>query len=602
MFVTPSPIVFLLMLNGLVSLGLALYAWQQRQAPGALPITVVGLGMAVWALGYAGELAVAGMEVKLLAAKIQYVGIVSVPVGWLVLAQTVTRRRHWLTRGRALALTILPVITLALVWTNEAHGLIWRTVTLIDTGLDVSYGFWFWVHSVYSYLALLAGTAYLIDRLLRSRDMYRWQIALLVLASLLPWLGNAVYLLRWLPIRGIDPTPIFFSISLLAFGWDLFRYRLLDLMPIARKTVVDSLADGVIVCDQQGRVVDINPAARVLLGHDLAIGTPLDEALAGWPELLAVYASGVSEAAEIQFDHRRWFDVAVHDLTDDPGRMRGRVIVVHDVTRAKESARELAAARDRALAASQLKSQLLAKVGHELRTPLGAILGYAEILDSGAFGPLATRQKEATERVIHSTHYLTKLVDDLLDQSQLEGGRVRLETQPMDVRAAVERALDPLVPQAEKKGLAMSLSLAADLPHPFHGDPGRVQQIVSNLVSNAIKFTPAGRVEVEVNRLPEDGIRLEVRDTGIGVDAEAQRHLYEPFWQADQDLTKRRDGYGLGLAIVDQLVHLMGGTIRVTSQAGQGTCFQVELPSQPTGPAGAADKLSGTNPQAEAQP
>lgn len=602
MFFTPSLITFLLLLNSLVSFGLALYAWQQRRAPGASPMAVVSLGMAVWAWGYAGELTVNGIAAKVLAAKFQYIGIVTVPVGWLVLAQAVTQRRHWLTRGRALALAILPSITLVLVWTNEMHGLIWRTVDLLATGLDVTYGPWFWVHSVYSYLALLVGTVYLIDRLMRSRDMYRWQIALLVLASLLPWFGNVIYLLRLLPFSGIDPTPIFFSISLLAFGWDLFRYRLLDLMPIARKTVVDSLGDGVIVCDQQSRVIDINPAARALLGRDLVIGTPLDEALAGWPELLAVYALGLSDAAEVGFDERRWFDVAVHELTDAPGRARGRVIVVHDVTRAKESARELAAARDRALAASQLKSQLLAKVGHELRTPLGAILGYAEILDSGAFGPLAARQKEATERVIHNTHYLTKLVDDLLDQSQLEGGRVRLETQPMDVRAAVERALDPLVPQAEKKGLAMSLSLAADLPHPFHGDPGRVQQIVSNLVSNAIKFTPTGRVEVEVNRLPDDGIRLEVRDTGIGIDAEAQRHLYEPFWQADQDLTKRRDGYGLGLAIVDQLVHLMGGAIRVTSQAGQGTCFQVELPSQPTGPAGAADKLSGTNPQAEAQP
>ncbi len=596
MFVTPSPIAFLLMLNGLVSIGLALYAWQQRRAPGASPFAVVSLGMAVWALGYAGELTVDDMAAKVLTAKIQYVGIVTVPVGWLILAQAVTQRRHWLTRSRALALAVLPSITLILVWTNEAHGLIWRTVDLLATGLDVSYGPWFWVHSVYSYLALLAGTAYLIDHLLRSRDMYRWQIALLVLASLLPWLGNVIYLLRLLPISGIDPTPIFFSLSLLAFGWDLFRYRLLDLMPIARKTVVDSLGDGVIVCDQQGRVVDINPAAHALLGRDLAIGTPLDEALAGWPELLAVYASGVSDAAEISLDQRRWFDIAVHELTDAPGRMRGRVIVVHDVTRAKESARELAAARDRALAASQLKSQLLAKVGHELRTPLGAILGYAEILDSGAFGPLATRQKEATERVIHSAHYLTKLVEDLLDQSQLEGGRVRLENQPMDVRAVVERALDPFVPQAEKKGLAIRLSLAEDLPHPFNGDPGRVQQIVSNLVSNAIKFTSAGQVAVEVNRLPGGGIRLEVRDTGIGIDAEAQRHLYEPFWQADQDLTKRRDGYGLGLAIVDQLVHLMEGTIHVTSQAGQGTCFRVELPSRPIAPA------RETAPNAEAHP
>jgi signal transduction histidine kinase len=238
----------------------------------------------------------------------------------------------------------------------------------------------------------------------------------------------------------------------------------------------------------------------------------------------------------------------------------------------------LAEARDEALEASRLKTELLAKVSHELRTPLGAILGYTELLKEGIYGRLLDQQEGVSDEIIKSTHYLTSLVNELLDQAQLETGRLRLQLEPFAVREMIDQVESKMKVLAQAKGLSLQVTVAADVPDTILGDSNRLQQILVNLISNAIKFSHMGSVAVTIYCLEPARWAMQVADTGIGIPDDARDYIFDPFRQVDGSLTRKYTGAGLGLSIVKQLTSLMGGQITFESQVGQGTTFNVQFP------------------------
>ncbi|HMR62855.1 MAG TPA: ATP-binding protein [Anaerolineae bacterium] len=242
---------------------------------------------------------------------------------------------------------------------------------------------------------------------------------------------------------------------------------------------------------------------------------------------------------------------------------------------------ELATARDQALQASYLKSQILARVSHELRTPLNAIQGYVELLHNGIFGQLTAKQLDAVTNVIDSTHYLADLVNELLDQAQLEVGAVKLNQVAFDPVRVLGQVSARVSVLAEAKGLQFLMVTDPQLPDLVVGDPQRLQQVLVNLTSNAIKFTKAGQIKVSLLRAGLDRWAMQVEDTGLGIPVEAKAYIFEPFWQVDGSVTREHNGTGLGLSIVKQLVELMRGEIQLQSKVGQGTTFTVFLPTSP---------------------
>jgi hypothetical protein len=238
-------------------------------------------------------------------------------------------------------------------------------------------------------------------------------------------------------------------------------------------------------------------------------------------------------------------------------------------------------ARDQALAASQLKTELLAKVSHELRTPLGVILGFAEMLEAGIYGSLSGEQWEPTATIIESTHYLTGLVNELLDQAQLEAGRLKLNNSTFTPSDIIEDMHSKMTVLAQAKGITLSTQIGADVPATLRGDEARVKQILINLVSNAIKFTKEGSVQICLHCPDTNHWAMQVSDTGVGIPAEALAYIFEPFRQVDGSATREQTGTGLGLSIVKQLTQLMGGEVIVKSEIGQGSTFTVTLPFTP---------------------
>jgi signal transduction histidine kinase len=263
-------------------------------------------------------------------------------------------------------------------------------------------------------------------------------------------------------------------------------------------------------------------------------------------------------------------------ILSEQERIRGAMQIA--IGRFTVEIKDIQAMAQRANEANEFKTRFIARVSHELRTPLGALLGMSEMLQQSVYGPLSPPQLDITQRIIDNTHALERVFTELLDQSQLESGQLRLKQDEFSPKVLAHTVHENNLPLALRKGLTMQLMVDADLPNALFGDKGRIEQILSNLVVNAIKYTQTGGIEMRLSLNGAEQWIMQVKDTGIGISEEDRAFIFEPFRQADESMGRKFGGVGLGLAIVQQLVTAMDGRIEVESKVGDGSTFRVILP------------------------
>lgn len=240
---------------------------------------------------------------------------------------------------------------------------------------------------------------------------------------------------------------------------------------------------------------------------------------------------------------------------------------------------ELAQARDQALEALRLKAQILANISHDARTPLTIIMLRTEMMQKERYGPVTERQKDTLDSLMLNARQLLTFIDNLLNEAQMKADRLKLKDVPFAPEELLQTISAAMSPLAENKGLNLKTELADDMPAAVRGDPEKLAQILTNLVENAIRFTKHGTVTVRILKIDAQHWALEVTDTGSGIPAEAQAHIFDAFWQVDGSSTREvNQGVGLGLSIVRQLVMLMGGQTTLSSQVGQGSTFTLTFP------------------------
>ena len=293
-----------------------------------------------------------------------------------------------------------------------------------------------------------------------------------------------------------------------------------------------------------------------------------------------------------------WASVTKVPLRNRAGFITGIVGISRDITEIKRAERELQQARDAALESTRLKSQFLAAMSHEIRTPMNGVVGMIELLLDTDLVP---QQREFAETVHSSAYALLHIINDILDFSKIEAGKLTLETTDFDLREVVERSAELLAHRAQAKSLEIVSWMTPDVTAQLRGDPVRVQQILVNLIGNAVKFTEHGEVVLRVVKESETethvAVKFSVEDSGIGIATEAQSKIFQAFTQADGSTTRKYGGTGLGLSISRQLVELMGGKLELRSTLGEGSTFwfTVTLEKQPgiAARATASSRLAG---------
>jgi PAS domain S-box-containing protein len=359
------------------------------------------------------------------------------------------------------------------------------------------------------------------------------------------------------------------------------------------RLMIESVVEyAILTLDPQGIVTSWNTGAErikgyraeEILGKHFSQFYPAADVQAGKPqrELEVAAAEGrlLQEGWRVRKDGSTfWAHVAITALRDESGTLRGFAKVTRDMTEQKRTQEALLLAKEEAERSNKFKDQFLSTMSHELRTPLNAVLGFSDLLTEERYGQLNERQTRYVNHINKGGHHLLRLINDILDLSKIEAGRLQLAIENVPLHRTFAEALDTLRPLAEKKSHKLVLTASPNLT--VMADTTRFKQILLNLIGNAIKFTPqGGNIELGARKVDQH-VRVEVRDSGPGIPLEEQRRIFEAFYRLTQT-DKAVEGTGLGLAITQRLVELHGGKLGLESHPGSGSCFYFDLPLAPT--------------------
>ena len=548
---------------GLLCTGVATYAWRHRERRGATLLVGVFLSVVFWTAMAGLVSAYPGTWIAKAATRSWIVGVVGSVLFLLLLALRYTGREQYISRKLIALLLVEPVLINVAVWAPQTRDLVFEFGVLDPTtfhGYVVRTGPLFLIHTGYSYVLLTVATIMLVSFAIRSEFLYQRQVAAILVSVFAPWIGNAVYLFG---PASVDLTPVAFAVTGLALWWAIFRGDFLEIVPVARSTVVDNIGAGVFVTDRENRLVDINPEGREMLGLEDAdaLGMDATALLAGMPavrEQFEAVADVDSEVTgEVSFGANH-YQVRVQPLEDDRGTLVGRLFLVNDVTAQKRRQRELERQND------QLE-QFASVVSHDLRNPLNvasAKLELGRLNDDDA-------ELEAAEDALAR---IDDIIDDVLtlarEGTQVEDRRrVSLESLANRTWGNVE------TPNA-------TLEVAGD--REFEAEEQRLLRAFENLFRNAVEHSSTGnqnsgssgdavehgREDVTVTVGPTaDGFYVE--DDGPGIPPDQHDEVFE------EGFTTNEDGTGFGLSIVQSIVEAHGWEISVTESEAGGARFEV---------------------------
>lgn len=563
----------------------ALVSAARWAVPGRASLVALSLAVAWWSLGSAFEAMVGPGSARLAWARAQYLAIPACAPLFFLFTHDYTRAEWWRQPWRRALLAVVPVLTIPIAFTNEQHHWLWRAVVEAAHGNAYAHGPWFWVVIAHSYVLLGAGTILMVRSVRRVPSQNRGQVTAFIAGALAPWAGNLLYILGVRPADTVDLTPVGFSVAALCLAWGMYRYQFLDLVPIARGRVFDSMTEAVLVIDPRLRVIDLNPAARRLIGESIEwFGRPAASVLPWWQGML----EGGLETARSVFiatnadDQHLEVDVSpIHE-----GRaLAGWLVLMRDVSARVAGERERLALDRRLLEQQKLDSLrvVAAGISHDFNNLLATIIGNADLVAMHLPPDADLRQR--LEIIVSGAQRAA----DLIEQMLAYAGEGRGASAPIDLEALTRETVQ-LVEGSIAHSLPIQYEAARGLP-PIYGDPLQIGQVVLNLLINAVEAaTPAralitvsiGQQEVsraELSRAafgtdasPGPYLFVEVRDEGPGMDEATLGRIFDPFF------TTKDSGHGLGLASVQGIVRGHGGALRVESRPRQGSAFRVWFP------------------------
>lgn len=577
---------FLLGISAALWAYVALYAQYQLRVLGdiARPMILLALSVFQWTVLYAVEIAVPLPQLKIAAFYLKYVGMVALPVAGLLFVLAYVNYSGWMTAGRRRRLIyVIPAVTLILVLTNARLGLMWTDLRLVNVGeiqvIAETRGVWAWIHIAFAYTLFGVICLMMLRHLRAAFQLHRRSLSILLGAIIFPGLVSFLIVAGSTPL---DLIPFAMGISGIAVARHLFSYQLIDLAPIARNIVTESMADGMIVLDSQQKVVALNPAAEKIIGRDKTtlIGETYDAVLHELSQLVA-YSEAIEKTATGELvtsrDGRTYYlELRTSPLRDDGKKIIGRVVVIRDITRRKESEAKLRAALDAEKELNALRARFVSIVSHEFRTPMSIIQTATEMVQRYRERMDAEALAAKFDTIVSQIAIMNALIDDVLSLERLQNGKLDFSPETLSAADTIHQLIDELCEDTQIAERVQYLYPQTSTSVQAMLDKKLLRLVVRNLVSNALKYSPQEMPVSVMLDIDGETLKLSVRDQGIGIPKRDQARLFDAFYRAAN--VGDVPGSGLGLMIVKQALDLHGGTIDFTSAEDKGTTFRVTLP------------------------
>ncbi|MBT5831131.1 MAG: PAS domain-containing protein, partial [Candidatus Latescibacteria bacterium] len=493
-----NPYIWPLAISAIVAWAVAIYMWPRRKsAPGGFPVFILLICAGFWSASYAMEFASADLQGKFFWNKIVYLGIAPVCPLWFLFALNYS---GWSPRNRTtyLLLAIEPVLVQIAVWTNFSHQNFWTHIELVYQDntpvLMHKYGTLFWIHAAFAYLLLIVSTVVLIQLLIRTSHLYKRQVIAIISGLFVPWAGNVIYLSGSSPFGNLDLAPLSFTLASCILVWGLFHSKLFEAIPIARETLIANMPNVVLVTDLHNRLVFANPAAQDLFGKSVTrkLGQSVSEILPKiWQTLEHLKEHTHTEIELQKEDAVQHYELYFTLLHNRQKHLSGHLIVLQDIGKQKETEERLTELETAAEQANRAKSIFLANMSHEMRTPLNAILGYAQITADA--DNLQERHQRAILAIEKSGGHLLQLIDDILHLSKIDSGQAEVNLVGFDLHKLLQEIGRMFKSRCEQQSLNWRMDIALDTKH-VTGDANKLRQVLINLLDNAVKFTSKGEV------------------------------------------------------------------------------------------------------------
>jgi signal transduction histidine kinase/FixJ family two-component response regulator len=539
------------------------------------------VGALIQNIGYLLELTAPTMEAALVAVKMQHLGTMTIPVCYCYFIYIYCFEEAPLKMLRLLGM--IDAGLLVLILTCDHHSLFYRYLDWHATEeghhyLYLEYGMGYVAFIVCATLIPYVMSLRVLIRACsrKGEDAVERKYGLILALSVLPVIALYAYVTKL--TRAFDFTPVVLGLVLSFVVILVWSRKVYDFGSLASGALLNSMSDGVVALDEKRRIVNYNPAAATIFTglSSRVVGRTVDE-IADFPEIT------LGEDVQNEFFlGERFYQSHVEQITDRFGVVKGYVVLILDMTEMRNHIEEIKRIRIQAEQANEAKSEFLANMSHEIRTPMNAIVGLSDIIMEESKG---RKVYDYACDIKSASRNLLALINDILDLSKVEAGKMELVCTDYHIKGIVDEVINMMDGAASKRGILLKCEYDMSIPCRYHGDEGRVRQILINLLNNGLKFTKEGYVKLSVSGAAgEDAdtelLHIEVRDTGCGIKKEDLAKIFENFSQVDAKRNRSVEGTGLGLSITRHLVELMNGTIRVESVYGEGTVFILDIPQK----------------------